>query len=81
MPKLHKKEFSVRPIINYKDHPTTNLCIILDFLLRPHVMKSKSYIKDSQNLIQKTLDLEFPSNSKLISCDFESLYSNINHDE
>jgi len=33
---------------------------------------------DSQNLIQKCQDLVFKDNYHLYSCDFESLYTNIN---
>lgn len=82
LPKLHKEKFSVRPIINYKDNPTSNLCLLIDLILRPLVYKMESYIKDSQNLIQKTLDVAFKEeNILLYSCDFESLYTNINHEE
>ena len=36
-----------------------------------------SYIQDSQNLLQKCENLLIPDDSYLFSCDFESLYSNI----
>lgn len=81
LPKLHKKKFSVRPIISYKNHPTDKLCVLLDFILRPFVIKADSYIKDSQDLILKTMNKSFPPDSKLFSCDFESLYTNIDHCE
>ncbi len=45
--------------------------------MQPFVKKTSSYIQDSQNLIQITRNKKFPSNSKLFSCDFEGLYSNI----
>ena len=51
---------------------------MIDLVLQPFVFSCESYLKDSQNLIQKSLDLVFPSDSKLYSCDFESLYTNIN---
>lgn len=42
----------------------------------------ESYIKDSQNLIQKANNLILNNeNNILYSCDFESLYTNINHDD
>ena len=71
--KVHKKKFSVRPIINYRGHPTSILCEMFDLLLKPFVAECESYIKDSQNLIHDTKDKKFPKNSKLFSCDFESL--------
>ena len=58
LPKIHKSSFSTRPIINYKGQFLNDLCYLLDFLIRPYVMNSESYIKDSQNLIQKIKDLK-----------------------
>ena len=79
LPKLHKNKFGVRPIISYKSNPTNRLCILLDIILRPFVEESKSYIKDSQNFIQKCKDLRLSSNSKLFTFDVVSLYTNIEH--
>ena len=76
LPKLHKENFSVRPIINCKMHFTSNLCLLID-LLQPFVKNMPSYIQDSQQLIQETTNLKLVDNVKLFSCDFESLYSNI----
>ena len=45
--------------------------------MQTFVKKTKSFILDSQNLIQKTLNTSFEKNAKLYSCDFESLYTNI----
>ena len=44
-------------------------------------MSAESYIKDSQNLIQKTKDLKIPVNHTLITADFVALYSNIDHED
>ena len=57
--KLHKPKFSWRPIVNCKNHPNSKLCLILDLLLKPIVMKTETYIKDSQNLIQKIKGFNF----------------------
>jgi len=76
--KLHKKKFGTRPIINSKSHPTENLSWFLDSILKPIIVLTESYIQDSQNLLQKTNNVIFPSDCKIYSCDFEGLYSNIN---
>ena len=81
LPKLHKSKFSVRPIINYRNNITEKLCTLLDFLLRPYIKNADSFILDSQNLIQKTQNLVLPESAKLFSCDFESLYTNIDHNQ
>ena len=75
--KLHKEKLGFRPIINCISHPTSSLSLLIDCILQPFVKSNSSYIQDSQNLIQKTKNLIFPASSKLFSCDFEGLYSNI----
>ncbi len=57
--KLHKTKFSWRPIVNCRNHPNSKISLILDLLLKPIVMRSETYIKDSQNLIQKLEDMTF----------------------
>ena len=81
LPKIHKSTFSTRPIFNYKGQFLNDLCYLLDFLIRPYVMNSESYIKDSQNLIQKIKNLKIPEDFIIATADFISLYSNINHDD
>jgi hypothetical protein len=79
LPKILKEKFDTRPIINYRDHLITNLCLFIEFLLRPYVRKSDSFIMDSQNLIQKLEKMKFPKDSEITTGDFKSLFSNINH--
>ena len=79
LPKIHKKKFGVRPTINYRKHPTSDLCALIDKLIRPFVCESSSFLKDSQHLMQDVEDKRFPSDSVLISGDFESLYTNLEH--
>jgi len=75
--KLHKDSLGFRPIINFKSHPTTNLCLLIDLILQDFVKKTFSFILDSQNLIQKSSNKFFPKHTELYTCDFESLYTNI----
>ena len=53
--KLHKSKLGFRPIINGNNSLTHFCNIFLDMLLKPIVKNSKSYIQDSQNLLQKPL--------------------------
>ena len=78
MPKVHKNKFSVRPVISNVKHITAKISMLIDRLLQPYVKNSTSYIKDSQNLIQNCENLKIDKTYKLYSCDFESLYTNIN---
>ena len=50
-------------------------------MIRLFVEKSKSFIKDSQNFIQKCKNKEFPPHAKLFTFDVVSLYTNIKHDK
>jgi len=75
--KLHKPKFSWRPIVNCKNHPNSKICLILDLLFKPIMMKTETYIKDSQNLIQKVKDVFFEKRPHLYSLDIVSLYTSI----
>ena len=80
LPKIHKKKFGIRPIINCINHPTSNICLFVDLILQPFISKIDTILKDSQNLIQKcnsSFNSLFNSKIFLYSCDFESLYTNI----
>jgi hypothetical protein len=81
LPKLHKDKFSVRAIINCINHPTEKLCKFVDAFLKPIVSKLPTVLRDSQDLLQRINNLKL-NNRKitkmyLYSCDFESLYTNI----
>ena len=79
--KLHKDKFGIRPIINSINHPTASLSQFIDLFLQPFVKNSESFLKDSQNLIQECKDLKINHDYFKYSCDFESLYTNINSDD
>jgi len=81
LPKLHKKKFSLRPIISYQKHITSLICVLIDCIIRPYVSNSETYIKDSQDFINKTKDLVVSLESIIGAGDFDSLYSNIEHSE
>ena len=76
--KLHKDKFGIRPIINNNGHITSQLCKLVDLIIQPILRNTSTYLKDSQHLLQKCVDLKIDStNVFLYSMDFESLYTNI----
>ena len=83
LPKLHKAKFSTRLIINCIRHPTESLCSFVDQFLKEIVSKLSTVLKDSQDLLQRLNSIKSNSIKKLFlySCDFESLYTNINPDD
>jgi hypothetical protein len=83
LPKLHKNKFGIRPIINCMKQPTNNICFFIDCILQQHVIQMDSFIKDSTTILQSCNNLFFTNINEiqLISADFESLYTNIKHDD
>ena len=79
--KIHKDKFGLRQIISYKNHLTSYLCILIESILKPFIREFDTFILDSQNLMQKVMHLEFPSNSILLSADITSLYTSIDHED
>ena len=75
--KLHKEKLGLRPIINSSNHSTSYISLLIDLILQPFVKNTKSFILDSQNLIQKVKDVYFPTNAIITSSDFENLFTNI----
>ncbi len=78
-PKLHKKKFGTRPLINSIKHPTSRTSLFLNKIMQPFVRKMESFLLDSQNLLQKCNNLFLPPDATLIVADFEALYTNIDH--
>jgi hypothetical protein len=81
LPKIHKKKFDCRPIVNCRNTPTSNLALFLELILRKFVEDSQSYIKDSADLIRQCEDLHIDSSCHAYSCDFSALYTNIPSNE
>jgi hypothetical protein len=81
MPKLHKPIFGIRPIIASINHPTSVLSSLIDLILQDFVTKTETYIKDSQNLIQNSINISVDSDTELYSLDFANLYTSINSED
>jgi hypothetical protein len=75
--KLHKPKLGIRPIVNFRNNPMEKFSKFLDFLLGPIVKNTESFIQDSQHLLQDCESMSFSENIVLYSCDFESLYTNL----
>lgn len=82
LPKLHKKTFGIRPIINSIDSATSKICRFMDLILQPFIRNTVSYLQDSQHLLQifDKLDVTPYENLFQYSCDFSALYTNIKLD-
>jgi len=78
MPKIHKPKFGIRPIVASIKHPTSMLSLLIDLILQEFIVDNETCLKDSQNLIQNCIGIFLDKDTELYSCDFESLYTNIN---
>ena len=59
LPKIHKRlsNISGRPVISNCGTPTESISEFLDFQLKPVMQSSKSYIKDTGDIIGKIKDI------------------------
>ena len=55
--------------------------MLLDIILQPFIIKTKSYIRDIGNFLSKVQDLELTSDDWMFSMDVTSLYTNIQHSD
>ena len=82
LPKLHKSKFGIRPIVSSIGHPNEKICALIDACLQTIVQNTSTFLKDSQQLLQLIENKRFNCKEVfLYSCDFESLYTNINKDD
>ena len=82
LPKVHKPGNPGRPIVSSNGHPTERISRFIDHHLQPLVHKLPSYVKDTNDFLNKLLTIgKLPSNSLLVILDVSSLYNNIPHNE
>ena len=82
LPKIHKDNTPLRPIVSGNDSPTENLSIYIDEKLQPLARALPSYIRDTTDFLRQTLSLPpLPPNAILVTMDVKSLYTNIPHFE
>ena len=82
LPKIHKPGNPGRPIVSSNSHPTERISQFVDYHLQPLVHKLPSFVKDTNDFLNKLLTIgKLPSNSLLVTLDVSSLYTNIPHNE
>ncbi|XP_077134800.1 uncharacterized protein LOC143788791 [Ranitomeya variabilis] len=81
LPKLHKN-ISVppgRPIVSSIGSLCEKACTYIDFFLQPLVLELPSYIRDTSHFITSIQGITMAQDEIMVTCDVESLYSNIDH--
>ncbi|XP_044745080.1 uncharacterized protein LOC123306943 [Coccinella septempunctata] len=77
LPKIHKAELNLRPIISSIDCPNTGITKFLTGILtNSYNQENQYYIKDSFEFANFMNDLKLPSGYVLVSWDAISLYTN-----
>ena len=70
-----------RPIISANNCPVEKISNFVDFFLQPFVLEQNTYIKDTSDFIRKIEQIHVPKNALIITLDYESMYTNIVHEE
>ena len=82
LPKVHKPNISLRPIVSAYDSPTDQLWNYVTHFIKPLLEILPSYIRDSKHFLQLLESLPpLPENAILVTADVTSLYTNIPHEE
>lgn len=77
VPKVHKKDIPLRPIVSTIKSPTYNIAKYINNSLK-HCMHYNYQIKDSWNFVEYIKKLEnIPNDHKIVSFDVSSLFTNI----
>ena len=82
LPKVHKPNISLQPIVSGFDSPTSQLSNYVTHFIQTLVETLPSYIRDSKHFLQLLESLSLlPENTILVTADVTSLYTNIPHEE
>ena len=78
LPKLHKHDIPIRPVVSYTSAPSYKLAFKYNTIFKDHSQFSpKHSVKNSLDLIDKLKPLTLPQNGILVSFDVSSLFINV----
>lgn len=77
LPKLHKQNVPLRPIVSCIQSPLENVSKFLKSILQNIINRNNYYIKDSWHFRDKMKNKTIPEDHVLVSLDVVSLYTNI----
>jgi hypothetical protein len=77
LPKVHKKDVPLRPIVSSIGGITYQPAKLLANILGPLVGKTDRHIKNSQDFVEKIKDLEVPPPWQLVSFDVSALFTSL----
>jgi hypothetical protein len=78
IPKIHKKNVPIRPLVNFKCAPTYNVSKLLSARLNKDLeLEYKYNVKNSYDFVDKVKHINVKGNSRLVSFDISNLYTNV----
>ncbi|CAG9563496.1 unnamed protein product [Danaus chrysippus] len=77
LPKIHKQDVPLRPIVSQIDSPTYKLAKFLSKILSPLRGHTKSFVKDSYQFVNDIKHLKLTDNDIMVSFDVQSLFTNL----
>lgn len=78
LPKTHKTDIPMRPIVNYMNAPTYKVCKFLNRTIKTHLVWKEDYsLNNTYNLIERIKDVHIPDGCMFVSFDVKDMYSNI----
>ena len=81
LPKIHKPDVPLRPIVASRGSATYNLAQHLTKILKPLVGNTQHHVLNSSSFIQEIKDLHLGPNDVMVSFDVVSLFTNVLVDE
>ncbi|CAJ0928558.1 unnamed protein product [Ranitomeya imitator] len=83
LPKVHKNKLSPpgRPIVSGNNNFCEPICKLIDYVLHPLVETLPSHLKDTNDVLRKLDGLQLEDDMILVTCDIESLYTSIRHED
>ena len=76
LPKLHKPNIPMRPIVSFCGSPTYQLSKYLTNVLKP-LTESRHKLQSTENFIGAIKTIQIPDDHKLVSFDVKSLFTSI----
>ena len=77
LPKLHKPNIPMRPIVSFCGSPTYPLSKYLTNVLKPLTDQSRHKLQSTENFIDAIKTIQIPDDHKLASFDVKSLFTSI----
>ena len=77
LPKIHKPEVPLRPIVSSIDSPTYNLAKFLTRIISPLADKTSTFVQDSGDFVEKARSIRPEEGSILVSFDVTSLFTKV----